>query len=700
MRGALIAFVAAAAAAVVAAQQPPQSPPLFRSGANAVAVDAVVLDKNGHFILDLTAQDFQLIEDGKPQPIDQLYLVRGKSAPGRNAAATPADAPFAAAPPSPPAPRVFIAVFDDDHLTPGGFKRVQAAATALFEKEFQAGDIGGVVFKGEMANKRLTSNREELLTAVSDAKPSSKSSSKLFDLREWPSLNDAEAFQIAKRGLRNDEVLDQAVRRACADDPDACKRVPPDATIYEKAQRMTAEMQTSSDQTLRMLAALMNGLERIEGRKTILLLSEGFIADESWPIVQQTVGAAARANARIYSLDARGLDKGRQPIGNYAPHDDTLGNLLASFDIGADSINSLAVDTGGFVVKNTNIFDQVIAQIAAEAGTYYVLGYRSSVKPDGRFHKISVKVNRAGATIRARRGFIATAAPLPTIAEAARSERSSTPVPAAAPPEERAAPAAPVAGLTAETTAAPAGALVPGQTRKNALENMQSLVSSDTTAAAPVNGLIATPAREAQKEAAAGWEAYRRGDLASARTALAAAAAASSARPWVHYALGQTAYALRDFAQAISSWERVRASTPEFEPVYFDLVDGYLQERDPDKATRVLRAAAERWPNDHEVFSALGVVQMSRGAIDDAVRSFQQAITLAPNEPIGYFNLGKSLEIRFGKSRRYVIQTRTWVSNDSDRTNAIANYQRYLEFGGPFENAARDGLARLGWSAK
>ena len=168
----------------------------------------------------------------------------------------------------------------------------------------------------------------------------------------------------------------------------------------------------------------------------------------------------------------------------------------------------------------------------------------------------------------------------------------------------------------------------------------------------------------------------------------------------MHYALGQTAYALRDFAEAIASWERVRASTPEFEPVYFDLVDGYLQARDPDKATRVLRAAAERWPKDHEVFSALGVVQMSRGAIDDAVRSFQQAIALAPNEPIGYFNLAKSLEIRFSKSRRYVVQTRTWVSNDSDRTNAIANYQRYLEFGGPFENSARDGLARLGWSAK
>jgi tetratricopeptide (TPR) repeat protein len=358
------------------------------------------------------------------------------------------------------------------------------------------------------------------------------------------------------------------------------------------------------------------------------------------------------------------------------------------------------VDTGGFVVKNTNIFDQVIGQIAAEAGTYYVLGYRSAARTDGRFHKISVNVNRPGVTVRARRGFIATATPLPTITEAARAERSAEPAATAAPPEERSVPAAPAAGRTAEPTTAPAGALVPGQARKNALENMQSLVSSDTNAAAPGNAIIATPAGDTQKEATAGWEAYRRGDLASAHTALAAAAAAPSARPWVHYALGQTAYALRDFSEAIASWERVRASTPEFEPVYFDLVDGYLQARDPDKATRVLRAAAERWPKDHEVFSALGVVQMSRGAIDDAVRSFQQAIALAPTDPIGYFNLAKSLEIRFAKSRRYVVQTRTWVSNDSDRTNAITNYQRYLEFGGPFENSARDGLARLGWSAK
>jgi VWFA-related protein len=680
MRSAAAAIGVGLALAVATAQQPAPAPtqPFFRAGADVVAVDAVVHDKNGQFVLDLKPEDFQLTEDGKPQPIQQFYLVRGKALPGRSTQVAPADAPFAPAP-AVVAPRVFVAVFDGDHLTPGGFKRVQAAAAALFQKEFQSGDIGGVVVNGEMVNKRLTTSREELIAAVNSTKPGSKSTSKVFDLREWPGMNDAEAFEISKKGLRNDEVLDQVVRRACADDPDACKRVPPDATVYEKAQRMAVEMRTSSEQTLRMLAALMNGLERIEGRKTILLLSEGFIADESWPFVQQTVGLSARANARIYSLDARGLDNGRQPVGNFAPHDDTLGNLLASFDIGADSINSLAVDTGGFVVRNTNIFDQAIAQIAAEAGTYYIIGYRSDVKPDGKFHKVAVKVNRPGLTVRARRGFVATASPLPTVTELAKPD---------APP------------LPTEAIAAAAGTLPALQPRKNALANVESLVSNEA-AAASTNAVVATPARDAKAAATAGWEAYRRGDLSSARQSLAAAAAAPSARPWVHYALGQTAYALRDFSQAIASWETVRASAPDFEPVYFDLVDGYLQSRDPDKAIHVLRAASERWPNDHEVFSALGVVQVSRGAVDDAVKSFQQAIALAPNDAIGYFNLAKTLEIRYSKSRRFVVQTRTWVSNESDRTTAIANYQRYLDFGGgPFESSARNGITRLGWTSK
>jgi VWFA-related protein len=682
-------------------QQLPQGAPTFRAGADLVAVDTVVHDSSGHLVLDLKGEDFELREDGKPQPIEQFYLVRGNRAGPASTAPGAAETPTPVSSSSLP-PRVFIVVFDTKHLSPGGFTRVQAAAATLFKKEFQAGDIGGVVVNGEMASKRLTSDREELVRAVDAAKPSGSVASKVFDLREWPSMNEAEAFQIAQKGMSNNEIFNEVMRRACQDDPDACRRVPPDAAILEKAQRMANDIRTSSDETMRTLGALMSGLERVEGRKTILLLSEGFVADESWPILQLAVGAAARANARIYSLDARGLDKGRQPIGNYAPHDDSLGNLLASFDIGADSTNSLAVDTGGFVVKNTNIFDQVIAEIAAEAGTYYVIGYRPTSPGDNKYHRVSVQTKRPGLTVRARRGYVATPHPMPTVTQAARAEPGNAPsTTGSAPARGDAAPAA-SPPLEAAATAPSTGVPLPAEPRRNAVANFEALASRDSAAPSALSRAVAaTPARSADAEAATGWDAYRRGDLTTARASLAVAAASPSVRPWVHYALGQTDYALRDFAGAIAAWEAVRASVPEFEPVYFDLVDGYLQSHDPDRATRVLRAAAERWPKDHEVFSALGVVQVSRGALDDAVKSFEHAIEIAPGEATSYFNLAKTLELRYGKTRRFVSQTGKWVANENDRTNAIAYYQRYLDMGGgPFENSAREGLARLHWLDK
>jgi tetratricopeptide (TPR) repeat protein len=201
----------------------------------------------------------------------------------------------------------------------------------------------------------------------------------------------------------------------------------------------------------------------------------------------------------------------------------------------------------------------------------------------------------------------------------------------------------------------------------------------------------------ADTAAAKGWEAYQRGDLESARTALSVAAALPASPAWVHYALGQAEYALGDWAGAVREWDHVRGAAPAFEPVYFDLVDGYLQQKEYDRAIHLLRSATARWPHDPEVFDALGVVQVTRGAVDDAIGSFQQAIAAAPEQGVAYFNLGKTYELRYVKSRRYVQATRSWAANEADRRNARAAYTKYLELGGPLESSAREGLARLEW---
>jgi VWFA-related protein len=697
VKTALAAAAAASMAIVLAAQQPPAQPPVFRARTDIVEVDVTVQDKNGQFVTDLKPSEVEVREEGEPQTIDTFYLVRGRTkVPSATDDLSPVEP--VGAPPDARTRRTFVAFFDDEHLTPAGFKKVQAAALTLFSKELEDGDIGGVVQNGRMAGGHLTSARAELMKAVADAKPNSKTTSRRFDEQQWPRLTDVQATRIVVNDDR--AVLAQAIERACADDPVQCRNA--EIAIRGKAAQLVNETRASTAQTVQLMLAVLNGLARLDGRKTLLLLTEGFLADESWPLVKDAVGAAARANTRIYTLDARGLDRGGMATrlaGSDPGAQDASERRLNQLDFASDSVNSLAVDTGGFVVRNTNIFDAAVARIAADAGTYYVLGYRPAKTPDGRFRRIAVKVTRPGVAVRARRGYVAvpTAASTPTTQPRATAEATpSNGTPAASPTPSAPATAGGSEGAALDAARANASPAAPAAAAPlDRAPASTPAVRLRPDAEAHVDTLGPAGGRDA--DAAAGWEAYKRGDVETARRALGAAAANPAAAPWVQYALGQSAYALNQFQDAVAAWEKVRAGTPGFEPVYFDLVDGYLQLKEQDKAIRLLREGAQRWPHDAEIFNALGVVQISRKAYDDAVASFEKAIAAAPADGVGYFNLAKAFELRYLRSRRYVQQSRSWVSNSADRDNAMVNYRRYLEIGGPFENSAREGLARLGW---
>jgi tetratricopeptide (TPR) repeat protein len=195
-----------------------------------------------------------------------------------------------------------------------------------------------------------------------------------------------------------------------------------------------------------------------------------------------------------------------------------------------------------------------------------------------------------------------------------------------------------------------------------------------------------------------GWTAYEKGDVETAARHLGEAAKAPDARPWVVYALGLSYFALRRHADAAQSWERVRSAVPEFEPIYFSLADAYGLQQDTGAALKVLREAERRWPADDEVANAIGVIQIRRGALDAAIESFKRATSVAPGEALGYFNLARAHQMRLLKSQRYDPLMQKWIGGDEDRRRAIANFEKYLKLGGPYERQAREALAALGWS--
>jgi hypothetical protein len=73
-RSVAVAIALCASVALVrGAQQQPV--PLFRSGIELIEVDAIVTDRDGNPVKDLTAADFEVFEDGRPQTIQTFRFV-------------------------------------------------------------------------------------------------------------------------------------------------------------------------------------------------------------------------------------------------------------------------------------------------------------------------------------------------------------------------------------------------------------------------------------------------------------------------------------------------------------------------------------------------------------------------------------------------------------------------------------------------
>jgi VWFA-related protein len=708
-RPAVAAALLLAAVTGVIAQEPAGQPPqpTFKSGVQLVEVDVRVFDRDGRFVTDLTREDFELLEEGAPQSIDALLLV-GAAGP---AAAAPTGDPAAAlpsqpgTPPNPSGRQAWIFFFDLNHLTPGGgFDRARSAVEQFIRDRFREGDMAGVLAGDRMINNRLTSIREELLGAVKQVKPRSDARSRFIEMtREWPRLqNEEEALRVA-RGER--EPLQRAITRACGDEPEQCQIA--DSAVRQKGQKIGAEIQRSSIATLTSLNALASGLAKMPGPKTVVFLSDGFVAQESEATLRNVVGQITRAGARVYAIDVRGLNRfGGSSLIDQGQVDDPAGPAVTSDSL-ADGPNSVSVDTGGLMIRNENNIGRALDTVAEDSGRYYVLAYQpANGNFDGKYREIQVRVKRDGVRVRARRGYLALPTsrmllpqPIKPPGDPAPSATTGTDVPPPAPvanlperlPETPASPApapapAPVAPSPATVAPVPVGGgESPAVRLRPDTEGRVRALSSRETAAAS----------EAAKR---GWDAYQRGDVEAAEVAFTSAVESPDARPWVHYALGMSHAALGRVNEAIASWERVRAAVPDFEPVYMDLADTYAAKADLTSALAIVRDAEKRWPNSADVQSAIGVIHVRRGAMDDGIRALEKVTTITPGDDLAWLNLGRAYALRFHRGRRYVTSQRRWTAPEGDRTKAIEALQKCVEIAGPYADAAKAEMSVLEWS--
>jgi VWFA-related protein len=179
--------------------------------------------------------------------------------------------------------------------------------------------------------------------------------------------------------------------------------------IESRASMFYSQAVARSRVTLGILQRALDALEGTRGRKSVILLSKGFVSDQDLRGFKDVSRAARRANVAIYFLDARGL------VATTSNFTASEGNPIDSRDVGAtyaditldaEGAVNVAEDSGGFAIHNTNDLGAGLDRISRESRMYYLLGYvPQDVKSDGKFRKIDVKVGRPGLRVRARKGY-------------------------------------------------------------------------------------------------------------------------------------------------------------------------------------------------------------------------------------------------------------------------------------------------------
>jgi VWFA-related protein len=394
-------------------EQPPvEQPqvPTFRVTVDAIEIEAFVTDEQGKPVTGLTREDFEILEDGKPQDITSFSQVdipfeRRSDTHDLSAAVEPdvvandhSDG------------RVYM--FALDEMPPDVALRSRVFLKRFLERHFAANDRGAVVFLGRQnskAGQTFTSDARLLLAAV-------ERFSGGFGVEKAPPAPAVEDPNApGAPALSPAQALVQGRLQAAGK-----KRI----ESYNAARQ--AETSIVALGTMSGLDAAVSAIATLRGRrKSLMLFSTGLpepifraltydggALTKAEQAAHAAVTAATRGSVTVYAVNPAGLTIDLDAETPDAPEHDVLSDDPAINGRDASdrrlSLSMLADATGGFSLVNSNGYNAAFDRIVRENSTYYLLGYTSSNdRRDGRHRSLHVRVTRPRLRVRARDGYIA-----------------------------------------------------------------------------------------------------------------------------------------------------------------------------------------------------------------------------------------------------------------------------------------------------
>ena len=434
----VLGTLALTVAAVTAAASQDAAPRRAAGGdaatVTAVVVDLVVRDRKGQPVTDLTAADFEVLEDGVAQEVGSFQppvAQRGPSPARPVPAGSAAEAPAAVASPVGQGgarhdASVIALVFD--RLEPDSRRFTKLAADRYIGRGAESEHVLGIFATdwGLEVLQPFTRDAAVLRSALD--RVATRTGSRASETMAEARANQQRATQIQNTmaSIGTGTPASGAAQGAAGADLQMAQmqqRMSETFTMLERDQQGYG--------TMNALTAVVNALKLVPGRKSVLFFSEGLVIPPNvMPRFLSLIDEANRANVAVYAMDAKGLRaestqaEARDEINAYAAG--RLDNGERSIGAGgaasrylernedrlrmdpAAGLGQLANETGGFLVQGSNNFDRGFNRVAEDIRAHYVLTYSSS-KPahDGKFRSIGVKVKREGLTVAHRKGYYA-----------------------------------------------------------------------------------------------------------------------------------------------------------------------------------------------------------------------------------------------------------------------------------------------------
>jgi VWFA-related protein len=380
-----------------------------------VQFDAIVTDKNGNHVKDLTVGDFEILQDGKPQEITNFSYVNTETPAqssrkiviknGKNVVLPP---PVRVRPEN--SGRIITFIVDDGNCTASlvGMNSAQEALKKFVNEQMLPNDLAAIYRTrgGSSLLQQYTSDKAQLMRVAQQ-------------IRYYPPQGSCDGYGgDIFAPARIDSTPGNSDQGAF--EPDGSRK------SRERTEDTVRDNQTVG--TIGVINYVVRGLGKISGRKIVFLLSDGLVIrsregtnQKAFDALRDLTDAANRASVVFNTIDVRGLfnasainagdsvsGRATQNLAKPDGVDKIIADRTAEVNNSRDGLYYLAEETGGNFYKDQNFPEVPIRRALSLEKGFYLIGYEpeDGTFKDKNFNKIKIRLKRPELKVISRTGFL------------------------------------------------------------------------------------------------------------------------------------------------------------------------------------------------------------------------------------------------------------------------------------------------------